>query len=100
MISGEIYQSADVFQLASQVSGKKAPFKVPHQILKIMSYIVKPFDSVMPEIFTSEGLRVIAGVTYWGDNTKAKRELGFNPRPLREGWAETVRHEMKMLGMS
>jgi nucleoside-diphosphate-sugar epimerase len=44
-------------------------------------------------------LRVIAGVTYMGDNSKARRELGYNPRPFREGWAETVRHEMKLLGM-
>ncbi|GEM_PF-6155476 len=27
-------------------------------------------------------------------------EIGFNPRPIREGWPETVRHEMKLLGMS
>jgi len=42
-------------------------------------------------------LRVIAGVTYLGDNAKAKRELGYNPRPLQEGWKETLQHEMNLL---
>jgi nucleoside-diphosphate-sugar epimerase len=44
-------------------------------------------------------LRIIAGVTYIGDNSKARSELGYNPRPLREGWKETLEHEMKLLGM-
>jgi nucleoside-diphosphate-sugar epimerase len=44
-------------------------------------------------------LRIIAGVTYIGSNKKAKRELGYNPRPLKEGLTETLKHEMKLLGM-
>ena len=62
-----------------------------------MSALVKPFEGMLPPTYTSEGLRVIAGVTYMGDNSKAKRELGYNPRPFREGWGETLRHEMKLL---
>jgi nucleoside-diphosphate-sugar epimerase len=64
-----------------------------------MSVLVKPFDNFLPDLYTSEGLRVIAGVTYWGDNRKARRELGFNPRPFQEGWEATVRHEMELLGV-
>ena len=90
---------ADAFRLASQITGKKVPTIVPYQILKFMSRLVKPFDALVPEIYTSEGLRVIAGVTYWGDSNKAKRELGYTLRPFREGWAETLHHEMELLGM-
>ena len=37
---------------------------------------------------------------YIGTNGKAKRELGYNPRPLKEkGLTETLNHEMKLLGM-
>ena len=68
-------------------------------MMKAMSVLVKPFDAFMPESYTSEGLRIISGVTYIGDNSKAKRELGYNPRPVSEGWVETVKHEMKLLGM-
>jgi hypothetical protein len=67
--------------------------------MKIMSILVKPLDAWLPDEYTSEGLRVIAGVTYIGNNSKAKRELGYNPRPVSEGWTETVQHEMKLLGM-
>ena len=99
IISGDRYLLADAFQLASQVSGKRPPMVAPPQLMKIMSVLARPFDKVLPPSYTSEGLRVIAGVTYMGDNSKARRELGYNPRPFREGWAETVRHEMKLLGM-
>jgi nucleoside-diphosphate-sugar epimerase len=68
--------------------------------MKVLSVLVKPLDHFLPESYTSEGLRIVAGVTYWGDNSKAKRELGYNPRPLQEGWGETLRHEMKLLSMN
>jgi dihydroflavonol-4-reductase len=51
----------------------------------------------VPESYTAEGLRVIAGVTYIGDNSKAKRDLGYDPRPLREGLRPTIEHEMRLL---
>jgi nucleoside-diphosphate-sugar epimerase len=100
IICGERYETLEAFKLAAQVSGKRAPAAAPPAMMKVMSILVKPFDSVMPDEYTSEGLRIIAGVTYIGDNAKAKRELGYNPRPVSEGWVETVRHEMKLLGIS
>jgi nucleoside-diphosphate-sugar epimerase len=98
IIAGEPATYQEAFQLASHITGKPAPAIVPYQILKLMSYLVKPFDAVMPEIYTSEALRVFAGPTYWGDNSKAKRFLGYNPRPLREGLESTLKHEMSLLG--
>ena len=53
----------------------------------------------MPPAYSAEGLRVVAGVTYIGDNSRAKHELGWSVRPLREGLTETLRHEMKLLGL-
>jgi nucleoside-diphosphate-sugar epimerase len=99
IISGDRYTLADAFKLASQITGKRAPVVAPAPMLKVMSVLAKPFDRFLPPAYTSEGMRVIAGVTYMGDNSKARRELGYDPRPFREGWEETVRHEMKLLGM-
>ena len=31
--------------------------------------------------------------------TNARRELGYNPRSLKEGLTETLYHEMRLLGM-
>ena len=100
IIAGEPYKIADAFRLASQMTGKRAPITVPYQVMKVLSVLVKPLDNFLPETYTSEGLRIAAGVTYWGDNSKAKRELGYDPRPLRAGWGETLRHEMKLLSMN
>ena len=97
IIAGEPYAVADAFQLASQLTGRRAPRVVSHRLLGLLSVLVKPLDGIMPPTYTSEGLRVIAGVTYLGNNSKARHELGYDPRPLREGWADTLRHEMKLL---
>ncbi|HET9590886.1 MAG TPA: NAD-dependent epimerase/dehydratase family protein, partial [Anaerolineales bacterium] len=99
IIAGERSTVVDLFRLASQLTGKRMPLLVPHQILKAASLLVRPFDALLPETYTSEGLRVVAGVTYLGDNSKARRFLGYNPRPLREGLESTLRHEMSLLGM-
>lgn len=99
ILAGEPYTYLEAFQLASHITGKPAPRAVSHRIFKTLSFIVKPFDSVLPELYTSEALRAMGGVTYWGDNSKAKRFLGYNPRPLTEGLESTLKHEMELLGM-
>jgi nucleoside-diphosphate-sugar epimerase len=52
----------------------------------------------LPPTFTPEALRVLAGTTYFGSNEKAARELGFTARPLDEGLAQTLEHELRLLG--
>ena len=99
IIAGEPVTFEDVFKMTAEISGKRAPLSVPYQIFKVMSVMAKPFDAILPPTYTSEGLRVVAGTTYWGYTNKAKLELGYNPRPFREGWTETVLHEMTLLGM-
>jgi dihydroflavonol-4-reductase len=51
----------------------------------------------LPPDYRAERLRVLAGVTYLGDNTKARRELGLEHRPLQSGLEETVSHELNRL---
>jgi nucleoside-diphosphate-sugar epimerase len=99
IIAGEYQTFQEAFKLASQITGKRAPLSVPYQIANVLAVMARPFDAILPEIYTSEGLRVTAGVTYIGDNSKAKRELGYNPRPFCIGWEETLRHEMSRLEM-
>jgi len=99
IIAGDALRMTAIFKLTSKFTGKRMPMVAPYQMMKVMSVLATPFDAFLPESYTSEALRVFAGTTYWGDNSKAKRELGYNPRPVSEGWTETVRHEMKLLGM-
>jgi hypothetical protein len=44
--------------------------------------------------------RITGGATYIGDNSKARREPGYAPRTLAEGWPATILHEMKLLGIT
>ena len=99
ILAGEACTYVDAFQLASHISGKPAPPAVSYTLFQILSVLVRPFDSFLPEMYSSERMRILAGVTYWADNGKARRFLGYNPRPLREGLESTLRHEMSLLGM-
>ena len=101
MICGETLTLIDAFKMAQEITGKPAPMGLPAGMIKAMSTMMSVVEKIipLPETYTSEGLRVIAGVTYIGDNSKARRELGYNPRPFRQGWEQTLRHEMSLLGM-
>ncbi len=69
-------------------------------MMKAMAWFMSAMGKVfpVPENLSGESIRIVAGTTYVGDNAKAKRELGFDPRPLREGLAEALRWEMAQLG--
>lgn len=70
--------------------------------MKAMAAAMSVVERVVPvpDDYSAEYLRVSAGCTYIGDNSRARRELGYWPRPLREGLAETLRHEMTALGLN
>lgn len=102
IIAGPKHSLVETFEMASSITGIKPPaVRVPSGLVKGMSYLVRPFEAFipLPEAYTSEGLRVAAGVTYLGNNEKARRELGYNPRSLRDGLPETLRAMMNELGI-
>ncbi len=101
IIAGPRHTFVEGLQVAQEITGIPAPRAAPAGMFKAMSVVMGLIEKIVPvpEAYTREGLRGIAGVTYIGDNAKARRELGYNPRPLKEGLAETLRHEMKLLGM-
>jgi nucleoside-diphosphate-sugar epimerase len=100
-ICGYTHTLVNALETAKEITGIRMPATVSPQMIRVMSSIMYLFDKFIPvpESYTGEGLRIIAGVTYIGNNSKARRELGYNPRLLKDGLAETLRHEMKLLGM-
>ena len=89
IIAGWPHTLIDAFDLAERITGIPAPrFRASPGLLRALAAISR-----------SERLRVAAGVTYLGSNAKARRELGFAPRPLEEGLRETLQHEMRLLGI-
>jgi len=101
IIAGPMHTFVDGIKIAEQITGVPAPRAAPAGMFKAMSVVMGVVEKIVPvpDAYTRESLRGTAGVTYIGDNAKARRELGYNPRPLKEGLAETLQHEMKLLGM-
>lgn len=68
-------------------------------MLRAMSKVTGVIKKVvtLPTDYASETLREMAGTTYIGSNARAKSELGWTMRELRDGWAETVRSEFSLL---
>jgi nucleoside-diphosphate-sugar epimerase len=75
--------------------------KASPAVLKTLSVIMSVVEKLLPvpDEYSAEYLRTIAGVTYLGDYSKASRELGYQPRAFEAGLAETLHHEMEVLGM-
>jgi nucleoside-diphosphate-sugar epimerase len=87
--------------LVAKTANVKLPMKVPGSLLRASAPLMGLIEKVipLPETYTAENLRVVGGSTYIGKNDKAKRELGYAPRSLQDGWVATVKHEMGLLGM-
>lgn len=100
-ICGPTHTLIEGMQMIAQMSGVPAPkLTAPPALLKGMAALmslIEPFVT-LPPTYTAEYLRVSAGATYIGKNDKARRMLGFTPRPLREGLLETITLEMQTLG--
>ena len=101
-LAGPAWTLVDALKVIERISGVKAPgFVAPPALLRAMATLMGLVGRVvpLPEQYSAENLRVIAGCTYLGDASKAERELGWKARPLEEGLRETVLHEMGLLRM-
>ncbi len=102
IIAGPTHSLVEAMYMAQKITGIPAPrVQVPPSVMKAMSATMGVVERVVPvpADYSAEYLRVSAGVTYIGNNAKAKRELGYQPRPLEDGLTETLQHEMHLLGM-
>ena len=104
IIAGPRHTLVEALELAEKITGIPAPrWRASPGLLKALSTLMRVIEkfTYLPEIYTAESLRVAAGVTYLGDNAKARRELGYQPRPLDAdaGLRETLEYEMKRWGM-
>jgi nucleoside-diphosphate-sugar epimerase len=101
IIAGPPASVVEAFHLAAEITGIPAPRAISARVLSRLAALMGVVDRILPlpEAYTSEGLREVAGVTYLGTNDKARLALGYDPRPLRIGLEETLLHEMNRLGM-
>ncbi len=105
ILAGQVATLFDALALVEPVTGIAPPRLRPTPaVLKgaaALMRLVEPFmPAALPEAYRAETLRTLAGVTYLGNSEKARRELGFAPRPLIDGLRETVAYEMERLGIT
>lgn len=103
MIGGPVHTLTDALLMAEAITGVKAPrLHLSPSMMKASAGLMGFLEKFLPipDLFSGEMLRATAGVTYIGDNSKARRELGYDPRPLNEGFTETLQHLMKGLEIS
>ena len=102
-LCGPVHTLEDALAIAEDITGIPAPrLRASPGVLRAMSAVMTPIEKVVPVpvAYTAESLRVVAGVTYIGSHERARRELGWTPRPLQEGLAETLDYEMTRLGIT
>ena len=101
IITGPRHTFEQSFDVAARLAKVRAPVMHPGpRTMRVMSQLMKAAGRfvTLPPAMQPEALRVLAGTTYFGANDKAVRELGFTVRPLEEGLAQTLEHELRLLG--
>lgn len=98
-ICGSTHTVVEALGIAARVAGRRAPVAVPAVAVRSMGLLTGVLGKVvpLPAEYSPEALRASAGPTYIGTAAKARRELGYDPRPFAAGWAATVEHELAEL---
>jgi dihydroflavonol-4-reductase len=102
IIAGEPASFLDVLKIGEAITGVPVPrLRLSPGMMKVTARLLSLVEKVVPltGTYSAEGIRTLAGVTYYGSNEKARRELGLVMRPLADGLRETARYEMDRLGI-
>ena len=93
IVGGPAHTVREALILAAASAGKKRdPIPIPSWLARSAAAVLRPFSYVVPPWRKAvDRLRIAAGVTYLGDDSKARQELGFDPRPLAEGMPDAAR---------
>lgn len=90
----------EALAVGKEITGIAPPrIVLPPWLALLSSWLMKPVNAVLPlpPTYHPETLRVAAGSTYFARDEKARRELGWDPRPFREGLEATLKAEQARL---
>lgn len=102
IVAGPVHTLAEALDTAATITGIPASrIRLPGTMMKATAALSSVMEKVLPlpETYRSETLRASGGVSYIGDNRKAREAFGFSPRSLREGLMTTLAYEMAKLGL-
>jgi nucleoside-diphosphate-sugar epimerase len=100
-LAGPIHTLVEALDIAQRITAIAGPrLRVNPLTLRAGALLARALERVvsLPPEFTAEGLRVLAGTTYLGQNARAVRELGWTTRPLLDGLMETLRFARHQMG--
>lgn len=100
IIAGPVHTFVEAIEIAEKITGRPAPrLRLPRSAVRATARLMEWVGSVvdLPPLYRAETLRS-SSATYMGSNAKARRELGYAPRPLEEGLRTTLAYEMERLG--
>jgi dihydroflavonol-4-reductase len=92
LLSGENITTDRLVEEVGSITGVAGPrFTAPAFLVRTVVKGLELFSSVRgkPPAITSDVLQIL-GRYAWYDTSKARRELGWTPRPLRETLADTI----------
>lgn len=92
VIAGPPHSLVDVLKMACEITGIRMPYEISPSWFRMLAWLSSTVAWLFPLPDTSqpEALRAMAGVTYLASNERARHELGYDPRPLRDGLVETL----------
>ena len=91
ILAGPCMSFEEVFGLVTRLAGTRPVTLVEPRLVRLTAKLTPFVERLLPvpQVLTAEA--ALSGVaTYYGDSSKARRELGWSARPLEEGMAETV----------
>ncbi|SFB80532.1 dihydroflavonol-4-reductase [Halobiforma haloterrestris] len=101
ILAGEPRSVPEMLGIVEELTGIPAPRAVPSAVFGALSRVVSAVELVTrpPEGFESELLAFFDSGEVLVDNSRARRELGIEHRPVEDGLREYLDWELTQLGM-
>ena len=94
VLGGEVTRAHDLIGAAAHAAGKRPPrFSMPTWVIRLSAPLGRTSigSSLGLPANVVELIAATDGVTYWASDNKARTQLGYAPRNLATGMAETFR---------
>ncbi len=101
IVASEPRRLVEVFERAEAITGISAPRPVPDAVFGVLARAMGLVERVTtpPEGYESESLSFLSDGQFDVDNSKARRELGLEHRPIEDGLREYIAWEVEQMGL-
>jgi dihydroflavonol-4-reductase len=91
ILSGEFCSLTELSAMMSKISGCKIPVLVPVSLARLACPFFQSYSSITKKepLYTFQSLNILANSPVNISNAKARKELGYEPRPLEQTLRDT-----------